>query len=38
MSYPIWEQAEAIGGSFVTREDLPMIDAETPTFMGGRMS
>ncbi|RLA29810.1 MAG: agmatinase, partial [Gammaproteobacteria bacterium] len=35
MSYPDWEQvkAEAFDGSFLTRSDLPMIDAETPTFM-----
>jgi len=35
MSYPDWEQvkAEAFDGSFLTRDDLPMIDAETPTFM-----
>jgi len=35
MSYPDWEQvkADAFDGSFLTRDDLPMIDAETPTFM-----
>ncbi len=35
MSYPDWKQvkAEAFDGSFLTRDDLPMIDAETPTFM-----
>ncbi len=35
MGYPDWEQvkADAFDGSFLTRKDLPMIDAETPTFM-----
>jgi len=33
--YPDWEQvkADSFGGSFLRQADLPMIDAETPTFM-----
>jgi len=35
MSYPDWEQvkADAFEGSYLLSDDLPMIDAETPTFM-----
>ncbi len=35
MTYPDWEQikADAFDGSFLLEPDLPMIDAETPTFM-----
>ncbi len=36
MSYPDWEQVkkDSFEGSFMQRADLPMIDSETPTFMG----
>ena len=35
MTYPDWEQikADSFDGSFLQEPDLPMIDAETPTFM-----